>query len=219
MYAKPLTKKQYKILSYIQDFIQSNGYNPSLREIAKGVNLKSVATVAQHINVLISKSMLEKTDKSARCLTLTNYAKQLFEDTTLTNNKTSYESFVAVPLLGLIAAGKPIEPMDQSGETLEVPSFMMGKRNTYVLQVEGVSMIDEGILSGDYVVIQENPEPQNGSVVVALLNGGATLKKYYKEKVGIRLQPSNKDLSPIYVNPGDDLQIQGQAIGLIRKFA
>lgn len=219
MYAKPLTKKQYKILAYIQDFIKNNGYNPSLREIAKGVNLRSVATVAQHINVLISKSMLNKDEKSSRSLTLTEYAKQLFVDSSEFSDKSALGNVTPIPLLGLIAAGRPIEPMDQSNETLEVPSFMVGKRNTYVLQVQGISMIDEGILNGDYVVIQENPQPQNGSVVVALLNGGATLKKYYKEKLGIRLQPSNKDLSPIYITSKDDLQIQGEAIGLIRKFA
>ena len=215
-----LTKKQFKVLEYIAEFTNSNGYNPSFRERSKGIKLNSEATVSQHIDALTKKQMLQKTKKSARSLTLTSLAKELFND--LKNESKSEindSKLIELPMLGIIAAGRPIEKLDDSNDTLEVPSFMVGKKNTYVLQVKGSSMIDEGILSGDYVVIQENSNPVNGSVIVALLNGGATLKKIYREKTKIRLQPSNSTMKPIIVDSKDELEIQGEAVGLIRRFA
>jgi repressor LexA len=104
-------------------------------------------------------------------------------------------------------------------ETLEVPPFMVGRKNSYVLQVKGDSMIDEGIHTGDYVVVTEKPIPSNGEMVIALINGGeATLKRYYKEKTHIRLQPSNAAMDPIIIEPGTPIEIQGVVIGLIRKY-
>jgi repressor LexA len=126
---------------------------------------------------------------------------------------------MGLPILGLVAAGQPIETMTGHAETLEVPAFMVGRRNSYVLQVKGESMIADGINSGDFVVVQEKEVPSNGDMVIALINGGeATLKRYYKEKGHIRLQPSNPTMNPIIINPGTPIQIQGIVIGLIRKY-
>jgi repressor LexA len=126
---------------------------------------------------------------------------------------------VGLPILGLIAAGSPIETLAGHTDTLEVPPFMVGSKNSYVLQVKGQSMIDDGIHDGDYVVVQEKDVPSNGDVVVALVNNSeATLKRYYKEARRIRLQPANSTMEPIYVEAGTPLKIQGVVIGLIRKY-
>ena len=204
--AGPLTKRQKEVLDYVTQFIELHGYAPSYREIAAHFNYGSVATVAEHIESLVAKGMLSKGENEARSIQLVR---------TNINAKMS----VDLPILGLVAAGQPIETLGLHPETLEVPSFMVGRKNSYVLQVKGDSMIDEGIHTGDYVVVMEKSVPSNGEMVIALLNGGeATLKRYYKEKDHIRLQPSNSAMDPIIVDPGTPIEIQGVVIGLIRKY-
>ncbi len=203
-----LTKKQRRTLDYITSFIEQHGYSPSYREIANGLKLNSVATVAQHIDSLVGKGLLQKGNNSARSL-------MPVEEIEAAVNGQG----VKLPVLGLIAAGKPIETVTDQHETLEVPPFMIGRKHSYVLQVKGQSMIEDGINDGDFVVIQEKEVPSNGDVVVALVNNSeATLKRYYKEARRIRLQPANSAMDPIYVEPGTPLKIQGVVIGLIRKY-
>lgn len=206
---KPLTKKQKRTLDFVSSFIEQRGYSPSYREIANGLKLNSVATVAQHIDSLVTKGLLTKGNNSARSLMpVTEMETEILSD-----------KAVKLPILGLIAAGTPIETMTGHPETLEVPPFMIGKRNSYVLQVKGQSMVDDGILDGDYVVVQEKEVASNGDVVVALVNEGeATLKRYYKEAGRVRLQPANSTMEPIYITPDMDLKIQGIMIGLIRRY-
>ncbi|MBI2798482.1 transcriptional repressor LexA [Candidatus Saccharibacteria bacterium] len=203
-----LTKKQKKTLDFISTFIEQKGYSPSYREIAEGLKLNSVATVAQHVDTLVAKGLLVKGNNSARSLMPTD------EVETQINEKG-----IQLPILGLIAAGSPIETLEGHKETLEVPPFMVGNKDSYVLQVKGQSMIEDGIHEGDFVVVQEKEVPSNGDVVVALVNGSeATLKRYYKEARRIRLQPANSSMEPIYIEPGTQLKIQGVVIGLIRKY-
>lgn len=203
-----LTKKQRKTLDFISTFIEQHGYSPSYREIANGLKLSSVATIAQHIDTLVAKGLLVKGNNSARSLMP---VEELQEE--------MRKPMVGLPILGLIAAGSPIETLSGHTETLEVPPFMVGSKNSYVLQVKGQSMIDDGIHNGDFVVVQEKEVPSNGDVVVALVNNSeATLKRYYKEARRIRLQPANSSMEPIYVEPGTPLKIQGVVIGLIRKY-
>jgi len=205
--AEPLTKRQKEVLDYITQYIEVQGYAPSYREIAEAFNLGSVATVADHVETLVAKGLLKKNDNSARSLQIV--AAEDFSE----------EHYVGLPILGLIAAGQPIETLTGHAETLEVPPFMVGTKHSYVLQVKGDSMIEEGIFEGDYVVIQEKEVPSNGDMVVALINDGeATLKRYYKEKGHIRLQPSNAAYEPIMVEPGTPIKIQGICIGVIRKY-
>jgi repressor LexA len=204
--SEPLTKRQKEILDFVASHIEVHGYAPSYREIAEAFKLGSVATVAEHIETLVQKGLLQKGDNEARSLQLV--PEDFHED-----------SAVGLPVLGLIAAGQPIETIEGHAETLQVPPFMVGRRNSYVLQVKGDSMIEDGILEGDYVVIQEKEIPSNGEVVVALVNGSeATLKRYYKEKDHIRLQPANSSMEPIIVPTGTPIQIQGIVIGVIRKY-
>ncbi len=209
MIRKPLTKKQKRTLDYVSSFIEQHGYSPSYREIANGLKLNSVATVAQHIDSLVAKGLLTKGNNSARSLLPVGEV----EAATIT------DSGMRLPILGMIAAGTPIETVSGHPDTLEVPPFMVGKRNSYVLQVKGQSMINDGIHNGDYVVVQEKDVPSNGEVVVALVNGSeATLKRYYKEAGRVRLQPANDTMDPIYITPVMDLKIQGVVIGLIRRY-
>ncbi len=204
--AEPLTKRQKEVLDYVTQFIEVHGYAPSYREIAAYFKYGSVATVAEHIESLVAKGMLRKGDNEARSI-------QLVEA------RVEPDPTFQLPILGLVAAGQPIETLGRHNETLEVPAFMVGRKNSYVLQVKGDSMIDEGIHTGDYVVVTEKPVPSNGEMVIALINGGeATLKRYYKEADHIRLQPSNSAMEPIIIKPGTPIEIQGTVIGLIRKY-
>jgi len=205
--AAPLTKRQKEVLDYVTQFIELHGYAPSYREIAAHFNYGSVATVAEHIESLVRKNFLQKGDNEARSVQLVKA------------DDVDVSSSVGLPVLGLVAAGQPIETLGTHSETLEVPPFMVGRRNSYVLQVKGQSMVDEGINDGDYVVVQEKEVPSNGEMVIAMVDdGGATLKRYYKEKGHIRLQPSNAAMDPIIVEPGTPIEIQGVVIGLIRKY-
>lgn len=205
--AEPLTKRQKEVLDYVTQYIELHGYAPSYREIAEAFHLGSVATVADHIETLVAKGLLKKGDNSARSLQLVDV--EDFEES----------NAVGLPILGLIAAGQPIQTMSGHAETLEVPPFMVGSRHSYVLQVKGDSMIEDGIFEGDYVVIQEKEVPSNGEMVVALVNGQeATLKRYYKERDHIRLQPANSAYEPIIIPKGTPVDIQGVCIGVIRKY-
>ncbi len=199
-----LTKKQSEILDHVRAFIRDNGYAPSYREIADHFGLSSPATVHQHVQTLVEKGVLSLDEESgARCIELVD------EQPT--------ETFaVMLPLAGLITAGMPIEAVEQN-ETMAVPtSFVVDGENSYVLKVKGQSMIDDGILDGDFVVIERNPSPKNGEVVVALLdNAYATLKRFYREPSRIRLQPANSAMDPIYVK---DCIIQGVVRAVIRHF-
>lgn len=202
----PLTKKQKFLLDYIQKFSKDNGYPPSFREIMQGLDYSSVATVAQHIDNLVAKGYLRKRDNEARSI-------QLVEaDVDLDNS-------VGLPVLGFIAAGEPLTVLDEPKETLAVPPFMIKSSTSYVLQVKGQSMKDDGILDKDYVVIRENKTPNNGDVVVAMVNGySATLKRFYKEGSQIRLQPANSTMKPIILDENDSLEVQGVVTGVIRSF-
>ncbi|MFA6493341.1 MAG: transcriptional repressor LexA [Patescibacteria group bacterium] len=196
---QPLTKRQKEILDFIEEYIQSHDYAPSYREIAEFFHLSSIATVADHINNLKEKEYLTKDYNEARSLQLTpRFDERTFE----------------VELAGLIAAGAPIEAI-RTNETIDIPRDMVSK-NVFALRVRGDSMIDDGILDGDYIIIEQTSTPNNGEIVVALLdNENATLKRYYKEKDHIRLQPANSNYQPIRVKK---VMIQGRVKGVIRKF-
>jgi repressor LexA len=196
---EPLTKRQKEILDFIKEFIAEHGYAPSYREIANYFEFSSVATVAEHIYSLKNKGYLDCEENMARSIQLN----PLFEP----------ESFT-VPLLGTIAAGKPIEAI-RTQETIEIPRDMAGK-NVFALKVRGDSMEKDGILEGDYVIIEKIDNPKDGDIVVALIdNDSATLKRYYKEKDCVRLEPRNPNYKPIRTKK---VIIQGRVKGVIRKF-
>ncbi len=207
-----LTKKQSLILSFIKKTLQQDGYIPSIREIGKHVGSSSPATIWEHINNLIQKGFLNKDGKD---ISVTEYSGSQSFKFQASSFKT--QGALDLPLLGSIIAGSPIESWEQKGETLSVPPSLVKDPNSYVLQVRGDSMIEDGILEGDYVIVERNFYPKNGDVVVALLdNAYATLKKFFKEPNRIRLQPANSSMEPIYAK---DVAIQGIVRAIIRKFA
>ncbi len=200
-----LTPKQKSILDYIVNYTMQRNYSPSFEEIGEEFGLSSVATVHEHIGNLERKGYLTREHNQPRSIELT--------DKSLRTGRS-----VVLPLVGLITAGEPIEAVEDEGESIAVPAdFVVDSFNSYVLQVRGESMIEEGIFDGDFVVVERNPSPKNGDVVVALLdNAYATLKKFYREKARIRLQPANSTMNPIYVQ---DPNIQGVVKAVIRRFS
>ena len=198
-----LTKKQAEILEFIRSHILDAGYAPSYREIGEHFGLSSPATIHTHIQTLVEKGEIRIGDEGeARSIEVVHVAPK--------------EPSILLPLLGLITAGVPIEAVEDN-ETMAIPAtFVLDGANSFVLRVKGRSMIEDGILDGDYVVIERNPSPKNGEVVVALLdNAYATLKRFYRERARIRLQPANSSMDPIYVK---DCIIQGVVRAVIRKF-
>lgn len=203
-----LYKRQKQILDYISQYIQMNGTSPTLQEIAEAMGLSSLATVHEHLQTLERKGTIKRFDGAVRGIEILD-----------TSFNTSL-SGIELPVVGYIAAGEPIEAIENSIETVLVAPDMVSKvKRCYVLMVRGDSMIDEGIFDGDHVVIQKQETAENGDIVVALLEGSfATLKSFYREKNGmIRLQPANKNMDPIIVD-ANDLQIQGKVTGVIRRY-
>jgi len=197
-----LTKRQKQILDYIKNFIQDKGYSPSLEDIRRRFKLSSRSTAHYYVETLARKGYLNKLDNQARAIEITNRKERL--------------DLVEIPLLGVIAAGEPIEAIENP-EIIKIPKSQLSKAGEhYALRVQGNSMIDEGIFDGDIVVIRKQPDAENGETVVALINDNeVTLKKIYKEKNGFRLQPANPNLKPIFTK---ELIIQGKVITVIRKF-
>ncbi|MBW7944052.1 transcriptional repressor LexA [Patescibacteria group bacterium] len=200
-----LYKRQRQIVDFIGQYIQKNGYSPTLQEIADSIGVSSLATVHEHLQALQRKKVIKKFEGAVRGIELLDRTYLRITDS------------VDVPFLGFIAAGSPIEPHSDPNATFKVsPEMITGKRRSYVLQVKGLSMIEDHIADGDYVVVEETKDVQNGDIVVALLdNGLATLKRFYREATRIRLEPANSSMSPIYAT---NVQVQGKVVGLIRKF-
>lgn len=198
-----LTRRQRQILDYITRFIDEKGYSPSLMEIGAHFNLSSPATVHKHVDNLRRKGLVRKVWNANRSLDLTPAA-------------TSARA-VRLPLAGRVAAGQPIEAVEQH-EVIPVPETMVGRGESFVLQVRGDSMIDEQIRDGDYVVVEKRGRVHNGDTVVALIEGQeATLKRFYREGDHVRLQPANPSVSPIVLR-ADKVRIQGVVVGLLRRY-
>jgi repressor LexA len=200
-----LYKRQKQILDFIGQYIQKFGTSPTLQEIADSLGVSSLATVHEHLQTLSKKGVIRRFEGAVRGIEL------------IDSKIGAAIEGIELPILGFIAAGSPIQPMTDPNASLRVASSMLsGKKRSYVLQVRGDSMIEEGILDGDFVVIEEKKEARDGEIVVALLdNGLATLKKFFKEATRIRLEPANSTMKPIYAS---NVTIQGAVVGLVRRF-
>jgi len=202
-----ITKRQRDVLDYIKKYIADHGYPPAIREICKGVNLSSPATVFVHMKHLEELGYIKTTSNKFRTIEI------LCENEYLETN----EDIVKVPLLGKITAGSPITAIEQPNEFFDIPASLIPATATvFTLHVSGESMINAGIYDGDYVIVQKQSNAKNGDIVVAMTEENeATIKTFYKEKNYIRLQPENDTMEPIIL---DNCTILGKAIGLYRKF-
>lgn len=201
-----LTPKQHEVLEYVRTYIRERGLAPSLRDIMNALRLSSPSTVHRHLSELERKGYIERGGyHSKRSIQILDA-----------------EATFMLPLKGTIAAGVPLEVVEDSTDTIEVSSQFFSERSQkprYVLQVAGDSMEDMGLLDGDYVVIEHRDHAENGEVVAALYNGGATLKEYRRVGGTVMLFPKNKKYQPIKVTPHDEFLIRGVLVGSFRQYA
>ena len=199
----PLTKRQREILDFLNEFIAQHGYAPSLEEVGRRFGLSSLATVHKHLTNLQQKGFIRRTWNRSRSVEVVP--------------SRSAGRAIELPLLGYVAAGVPIEAITTT-ETISVPEDLVGKRDTYVLRVRGDSMIDEQIRDGDFVVIEDRKQANDGEMVIALIGGtDVTLKKLYREDGRIRLQPANPAMQPMLFE-SDQIQVQGVVVGVMRRY-
>ena len=198
-----LTKRQKELVDYLRSYIGEQGYAPTLEEIGEHFQLASLATVHKHLSNLEAKGIIRRTWNHSRAIELVEEPRRV--------------SALELPLLGRVAAGAPIEELEDP-DTITVPEELIGRGSTFVLRVAGDSMIDDGIWDGDYIVVEERSDAANGETVVAVVDGEATVKRFYRE-VGdqIRLQPANEKLSPIMVSDAS-LRIRGVVVAVMRKY-
>jgi repressor LexA len=198
-----LTKRQKELVDYLDGHIAKRGYAPTLEEIGEHFGLTSLATIHKHLTNLERKGLIRRKHNRSRALEVAPRHRRAMA--------------VELPLLGRVAAGTPIEPIEDT-DTIAVPEDLLGRGKSFVLRVKGDSMINEGILDGDLIVVQARAQAENGDTVVALVRGDATVKRFYREKAGmVRLQPANDALSPIIARAAD-VEIRGVVVAVMRKY-
>ena len=199
-----VTRRQKEVLDFISAFVDRKGYSPSFEEIARGLNLKSLATVHKHITNLQNKGALQRGHNRSRSIDVLP-------------QRAGAGSAERLPLMGRIVAGLPVEAM-QTTESISL-SDIVGNREVFALEVRGDSMRDEHIVDGDYVLVERTQSARNGEIIVALIKGSeTTLKRFYLEGARVRLQPSNAEMEPIYV-PAQQVEVQGRVLGVLRRYA
>ncbi len=198
-----LTKRQKEIIDFLDDYIAEHGYAPTLEEIGTKFGLSSPATVHKHLTNLEDKGLIRRKWNHSRALEVLPQKKK--------------SAAVDLPLLGQVAAGRPIEAIETPG-TIAVPDDLVRREHSYALRVKGDSMIEDGILDGDFIVVEERPVPENGDTVVALVNGEATVKRFFREKSGkIRLQPANEKMTPLIVRE-KEFSSRGRVVAVLRRY-
>ena len=200
---RPRGDTQDKILAFIKQEVREKGYPPSVREICEAVSLKSTSTVHGHLQRLEKKGLLHRDEMKPRAIEV------------LGEEEPETPPVVTVPLLGEVAAGVPIPAEQESREMLPLPESFVGSGEHFILNVRGSSMIDIGILDGDMVVVRRKETADNGEIVVAMIDGEATVKRFYRENGGFRLQPENAAMEPILT---DHVIILGKVTALLRQF-
>lgn len=198
-----LTERQRDILQFIREFQKRNSITPTHREICEHFGFSSYGTVYKHLSLLEKKGLIRRDWNQKRGVELIDESRDA-------------PAARQLPFLGYIAAGRPLE-VTQSNETVSVPEELTGRGENYVLKVRGESMIDDGIHDGDFVIINHRQQASNGEMVVAMVHGEVTLKRFYLERDRVRLQPANATMPPIYA-PATEVVIQGIVVGLMRRF-
>lgn len=198
-----VTKRQKEIYDFIRDFIERNGYSPTLEEIGRQFRLSSVATVHKHLTNLEQRGWIRRRSNLSRSIEVIPRGEQA--------------RALELPLLGYVAAGQPIEPLEQD-DTFAVPESFVRRPNSFVLRVRGDSMIQDGIFDGDYIVVEERTTAENGETVVALVRGEATVKRFYRDGLErVRLVPAHPTMPPI-VAAAEDVAIRGVVVAVLRKY-
>ncbi len=232
MSKRPISKKQQEILDYMKQEILNRGFPPSVREICDAVHLRSTSSVHAHLEALEKNGYIRKDATKPRAIEIID---EEFRDERIRSlgrpglsdpaSGSGFEDdmqndseYVRVPMIGHIAAGQPLLAVEQIESYFPVPANRLPNEQTFLLKVKGESMIDAGILDGDYVLVREQHTAEDGDLAVALLDDSATVKTFYREKDHIRLQPQNASMSPIIVSSDQDLQILGIVIGVFRFF-
>ena len=200
-----ISKKQSEILEYMKNEILNRGCPPSVREICEAVNLKSTSSVHSHLETLEKNGYIRRDPTKPRAIEIVD------DNFNLVRRET-----VNVPIIGKVAAGEPLLAVQNVEGYFPIPSEYMPNKQTFMLVVQGDSMINAGIFSGDYVVVEKQENAENGDKVVALVEDSATIKTFYKEKDHIRLQPENDFMDPIVISPDQQFQVLGKVIGVFR---
>ena len=198
---RPRGDNQQRILDYIKSEIQAKGYPPSVREIANAVGLKSTSTVHGHLQRLEKRGLLHRDAMKPRAM-------EVVGDPNFVRNTST-----AVPVVGRVTAGVPILAEENLEDYVAIPEVMLGDGEHFILLVRGDSMIDAGILDGDYIVVRKQADANNGVIVVAMIDDSAPVKRFYKENGRFRLQPENTTMEPIYA---DEVTVLGKVVSLYR---
>jgi len=197
-----VTRRQRQVLDYVQGYLRRHGYSPSLEEIGRHLGVTSLATVHKHLTRLEDRGAIRRRAHQSRSLEVVGSREQ--------------GGVAPVPLVGRVAAGRPIEPVEVA-ETVSLPEDLLGRGETFALKVVGDSMIGDGILDGDVVIVETRSDAPNGSTVVALVGGDATVKRFYRRRGRIHLVPANERVEPIVARP-EEVQVRGVVIGLLRRY-
>ncbi len=206
MQKENLSRRQREILRYILTEVRKRGYPPSVREIGKAVGLSSSSTVHAHLSNLERKGYLKRGQALPRAIEILQTEQGgLVPD---------YKNLVSVPLVGRIAAGEPLLAEENIDDYMPLPTDIVGDKTSFMLRVKGSSMINAGILDNDYVVVQKQPDIENGQIAAVLIEDEATIKRFYKERSQIRLQPENPDMQPIITK---EAEVLGKVIAVLRR--
>ena len=208
------SRKEKAILKFIENQVKSNGYPPSVREIGRAIGLSSTATVHAYLEKLEKQGFIKKEDKKGRTLKIIKGSNGEPYVKNSSKNFYTQKELVDVPIIGKITAGQPILAVENVTDTFPIPIDFVGNSDSFMLTVRGESMIEAGILDGDYILVKRQNDARNGEIVVALIGEEATVKTFYKENGHIRLQPENHTMDPIIV---PDCQILGRVAGVFRK--
>lgn len=214
--ARKITKRQQQIYDFIRSYQTEKGYPPSVREMAAAVGLSSPSTVHAHLSALEAHGLIKRDKTKPRALEVFEQEGDLGNSSNVSRESIASEmrGVVSLPLVGRVAAGMPILAEQNIEDTFTVPTEIASDSSSFILEVHGNSMINVGIYNGDYIIVREQPSAMNGDIVVAMIDGSATVKTFYKERGRVRLQPENDAMEPIFA---DNPTILGKVVALMRR--
>ena len=214
--ARKITKRQQQIYDFIRSYQTEKGYPPSVREMAAAVGLSSPSTVHAHLSALEAHGLIKRDKTKPRALEVYDQEGDLDDSSNVSRESIASEmrGVVSLPLVGRVAAGMPILAEQNIEDTFTVPTEIASDSSSFILEVHGNSMINVGIYNGDYIIVREQPSAMNGDIVVAMIDGSATVKTFYKERGRVRLQPENDAMEPIFA---DNPTILGKVVALMRR--